>query len=166
MQQILIPTKRADLLKDKSLLATICKRLGCKIEIVDGNVLLIEGDAMNEYNARVVMQAFARGFEFETACKLLSEENFFESIDMKEFFKNEEQIKRIKARIIGSDGKTKNYVQSVSGADLVIYGDTVSLIGDVDEIKVARAAVDILLEGGTHSKAYAIMEKARRRLKG
>lgn len=166
MQQILIPTKRAELLKDRKLFDNVCKRLGCKIEIAEENVLLIEGDALNEYNARAVLQAFARGFDFEVACKLLSDDNFFESVDMKQIFKNEEQIRRIKARVIGTEGKTKNYVQSVSGADLTIYGDTISFIGTVDEIKIARAAVDILLEGGTHSKAYTIMEKTRRRLSG
>lgn len=164
MQQMLIPTKRAELLKGEKLFNSVRQRLGCKIEIVDENVLLIEGEALNEYNAGVVLQAFARGFEFETACKLLGDENFFESVDMKQIFKNEDQIKRIKARIIGSDGKTKSYVQSVSGAYLVIYGDTVSMIGSVNEIKIARAAIDILLAGGTHKNAYAIMEKARRRL--
>ena len=166
MQQILIPTKRAELLKEKKLLDSIRTRLGCRMEIVDENVLLIEGEALNEYNARIVMQAFARGFDFNVACKLLGEENFFESIDMKQIFKNEEQIKRIKARVIGTEGKTKNYVQSVSGAELAIYGDTISLIGTVDEIKIAKAAIEILLEGGTHAKAYTIMEKAKRRLSG
>ena len=165
MHQILIPTKRAELLKGKGLIDRACKRLGCKMEIRDENELVIDGDALSEYNARVVMQAFARGFDFDTACKLLSDERFFESIDMKQLFKSEEQIKRIKARIIGTDGKTKNYVQSVSGADVAIYGDTVSMIGTVDEIRVAKAAIEVLLEGGTHKKAYAIMEKAKRRLK-
>ncbi|MDE1873667.1 MAG: hypothetical protein KGI04_00920 [Candidatus Micrarchaeota archaeon] len=165
MHQILIPTKRAELLKGKELAASVRKRLGCRIEVKDENELVIDGDALEEYNARVVMQAFARGFDFDTACKLLSDERFFESIDMKQLFKNEEQIKRIKARVIGTDGKTKTYIQSVSGADLAVYGDTVSMIGTVDEIKVAKAALEVLLEGGTHKKAYAIMEKARRRLK-
>ena len=166
MHQILIPEKRAELLKGKGLLERACKRLGCSMELKDENELVIDGDALSEYNARVVMQAFARGCEFETACKLLSEERFFESVDMKQIFKSEEQIKRIKARVIGTDGKTKNYIQSVSGADLAIYGDTVSMIGTVDEIKIAKAAIEVLLDGGTHKKAYTIMEKAKRRLKG
>jgi ribosomal RNA assembly protein len=166
VQQILIPTKRAELLRDKKLFISVCKRLGCKIEIEEENVLLIEGDALSEYNARNVLQAFARGFDFDVACKLLSDENFFESVEMKQIFKNEDQIRRMKARVIGTEGKAKSYVQSVSGADIVIYGDTISLIGTVNEIKIARAAIDVLLEGGTHSNAYTIMEKARRRLGG
>ncbi|MCL5239051.1 MAG: hypothetical protein M1286_01080 [Candidatus Marsarchaeota archaeon] len=165
MQQFLIPAKRAQLLKGKALMDSVHKRLGCKVEVRNDNELVIDGDALNEYNARVVMQAFARGFDFDTACKLLSDERFFETIDMKQLFKNEAQIKRIKARIIGTDGKAKTYVQSVSGADIAVYGDTVSLIGTVDEIRVARAAVEVLLEGGTHKKAYMIMEKAKRRLR-
>ena len=166
VQQILIPVKRAELLKHDDLIEAARERLNCSIEIKNENELVIDGDAISEYNARIVLQAFARGFDFESACRLLNDERFFESIDMKELFKSEDQIKRIKARIIGSDGKTKNYIQSVSGVELAIYGDTVSMIGTVDEIKVARAAIDVLLEGGTHNKAYLLMEKAKRRLRG
>jgi len=164
MQQLLMPLKRAELLKDKALLKSIHERLKCKIELHNSNELVIDGDSFNEYNARIVMQAFARGFEFNIACKLLSDEFFFESIDMKEAFKKEDQIKRIKARIIGKEGKTKNYIQTVSGVELVIYGNTISIIGKVNEIRIAAAAINILLEGGTHNKAYLVMEKTRRRI--
>ncbi len=161
-----IPTKRAELLAEKPFLASVCKRLGCKINISNGNELAIEGDPLNEYEASLVIKAFARGFDFEVACKLLHEDMFFESRDLKAVFKKEAQITRIKARIIGREGKTKNYIQEVSGVDLVIYGDTVSLIGKVDDIKTALSAIDILIDGGTHNAAYTVMEKTRRRLGG
>lgn len=166
MQHITIPTKRAELLEDKAFLKNACKRLGCSIKIENGNELTLEGDPLNEYEARLVIQAFARGFDFDVACKLLQEDTFFESRDLKAVFKKEAQITRIKARIIGREGKAKNYIQEVSGVDLVIYGDTVSVIGKVDDIKTALAAIDILIEGGTHNAAYTVMEKTRRRLGG
>ena len=164
MQHITIPTRRAELLKDNSFLKEVSKRLGCKIKISNGNELAIEGEPLNEYDARNVIQAFARGFDFNVACKLLLDDHFFDSVDLREVFNSEDQIKRIKARIIGREGKTKTYVQSVSGVDLVIYGDTVSMIGKVNDIKIARAAIDILIDGGTHNKAYTVMEKTRRKL--
>ncbi|MGA3020784.1 MAG: hypothetical protein ABSD68_02445 [Candidatus Micrarchaeales archaeon] len=165
MQHLIIPLKRAELL-NKQLLGLICKRLECSVQLHNGNELVIEGDALSEYNAMNVMHAFARGFDFNTACKLLSDDYFFESIDLKEALKNQSHIRRIKARIIGKEGKTKSYVQSVSGVDLMIYGDTVSLIGRVNDIKVALAAINVLLESGTHNKAYTLMEKTRRRMNG
>jgi ribosomal RNA assembly protein len=165
MQQFLIPTRRAKLLEKGKLMEQLRERLGCSIELKDGNDVTVDGGAFEEYNARNVIQAFGRGFDIDKAYKLLSDDYFFESIDMKDAFKSQDRIVRIKSRVIGAEGKTKNYIQEVSGAEMAIYGNTISIIGTVDEIKIAKAALNILLEGGTHSKAYFVMEKARRELR-
>ncbi|VVB76987.1 Uncharacterised protein [uncultured archaeon] len=162
MQQFLIPARRAKLLEDRKVLEPLCERLGCSIAVQNGNEVVITGEPYEEYNARNVVQAFARGFELNTAYKLLSDDYFFKSTDMRDMFRNEDRIKRIKARIIGKEGRSKSYMQSVSGAELSVYGDTVSMIGTVDEIKIMSAAVDVLLEGGTHKKAYFLMEKTKK----
>ncbi len=162
MHLILIPENRAKLLKSKDMLKEAAKRLGCELSL-DGNELTIQGDALEEYNARTVMQAFARGFDLNTSCLLLGDDCYFESVDMKGLLKKSERVKRIKARVIGREGKTKEYVQEVSGAHVCIYGDTVSFIGTLGQIKTARAAMDTLLEGGTHNKAYIMMQKEKKR---
>ena len=162
MQQFLIPAKRAKLLEDPTLVGSICERLGCEISLRNGNEVIIVGEPFDEYNAKNVMQAFARGFDIEATYKLLSDEYFFKSIDLKDIFSKKDRILGIKARIIGKEGRAKEYMQSISGADLVVYGDTVSMIGTVDELKVIGAAVDILIEGGTHKKAYVVMEKTKK----
>lgn len=164
MQQLLIPRERAKLLlKNKDTLPDLQKRLNCKIEVNGENEVVIEGEAYEEYNARNVMNAFGRGFDVKTALKLLQEDFFFNSINLKDEFKNSKSIHRIKARLIGLDGKTKTYVEEVSGVSISIYGNTISFIGNVEDIKIANAAIDVLLEGGTHKKAYTIMEKMRRK---
>jgi ribosomal RNA assembly protein len=163
MQQFLIPTKRAKLLEDRALLDSVSERLACGIEVRNGNEVVITGEAYDEYNAKNVLLAFGRGFDIHKAYKLLSEDYFFESADMKAMFKNEDRVRRIKARIIGSEGRAKSYMQSVSGADMVVYGDTVSMIGTIEELKIMRSALDVLLDGGTHKKAYTIMEKMKKR---
>src|SRR5277367_1009614 len=124
MEQILIPHKRAELL-DKKMLNGLRERLKCKIEIED-NVITIDGDSYDEFNAKNVITAFGRGFDLEKAYKLLNEEYFFQQINLKDAFGSKEQIMRIKARIIGTDGKAKEYMESVSGADIVIFGSSIS----------------------------------------
>ncbi len=162
MHRILIPENRAKLLASKDMLREAAGRLGCELRL-EGNELTIQGDALGEYNARMVMQAFARGFDLNTSCLLLGDDCFFESVDMKGLLKRSERVKRIKARVIGREGKTKEYVQQVSGAHVSVYGDTVSFIGTLGQIRTARAAMDTLLEGGTHNKAYIMMQKERKR---
>ncbi len=164
MRQILIPVARAKLLNQDDMLKKVSERLSCKITIENDNEVVIEGDPYNEYLATNVIEAFGRGFDIDTAYRLLSDDIYFKSINLKEIFKNKKQIRRIKARIIGKNGKTKRYIQAVSGATLELYGGTVSGIGTLDQLKIAYTAIDILIEGGTHKKAYRAIEKARREL--
>lgn len=162
MEHILIPSKRAKLLM--KIREEVGSRLGCSIEIKNENEVLFNGDAYNEFNAKNVVQAFGRGIEMEKAYRLLNEEYFSKFVNLKDFFKNEEQIRRIKARIIGSNGKTKLYMEEISGAEISVYGNTIAMIGKIGELNIASAALQVLIEGGTHKKAYVIMERMRRKL--
>ena len=62
------------------------ERLGCRIELAD-NDLTIEGEPYNEYNAKNVLQAFARGFDLNKAFRLLNDDIFFQQINLKELFR-------------------------------------------------------------------------------
>ncbi len=161
MEQILIPQKRVAVLK--RMLDKVAKRLGCTIELSDSNEVTINGDGYAEYNARNVIQAFGRGFPMDDAYKLLDEQYFFKYINLKDILKNEDQITRIKARIIGTNGKTKEYIEAVSDAILSIYGNTIGMIGTTEQLAVATGALQVLVEGGTHKKAYRIMEGIKRK---
>ncbi len=163
MEQILIPKERAKLLGEQRL-KELMKRLKCKIEVEEENQVTISGEGYEEYNARNVIQAFGRGFGIGSALKLLDDKYFFKYIDLRDMFRNKEQVKRLKSRVIGEEGKSKEYIQSVSEVELSIYGDTISMIGSIEGIGLATIAINVLLEGGTHKKAYRLMELARRKI--
>ncbi len=161
MEQILIPRKRAEQLKAH--LSELSPILKCKIRVIDENEVVVEGDAYEEYTARNIIIAFGRGFDIGTALKLLDDNYFFKSINLKELFKSKERIIMIEGRIIGKEGKSKAYIESVSGAKLSVFGGTIGLIGTNEEIAIAESAINVLIEGGTHKKAYRVMEAARRK---
>jgi ribosomal RNA assembly protein len=163
MEHILITHQRAALL-DKGTLERLRERLNCKIELSE-NDITVEGETYDEYNAKNVLQAFGRGFDLDKAYRLLSEDCFFQQVNLKDMFRSREQLMRVKARIIGKEGRAKEYIESVSGAEIAVYGGTVSMIGSVDELKVAGAAIQVLLGGGMHKTAYMIMEKEKRKLR-
>lgn len=163
MQHILLPSKRTTIVKDRAFLSELCKRLKCEIKLTDENTVTISGEAYDEFNAKNVLAAFGRGFDIDTAYKLLEENYFFSSINLKEIYKNEDRVRKIKGRLIGKEGKTKEYIESVSGAKMCVFGNTVSFIGTTEELKIADAAIQVLLDGGTHKKAYHIMEIAKRK---
>ncbi len=162
MEHILIPRERARALDQKTL-KELRKKLKCKIDIRDANEIILAGEPYDEYNARNVVQAFGRGFTLNSAYKLLDDTYFFKYIDLRDMFRNKEQIKRLKARIIGESGRSKEYIESVSETELSIYGDTISIIGKVEGISIAVTGIETLLGGGTHKKAYRLMEQARRK---
>jgi ribosomal RNA assembly protein len=163
MEHILIPHKRAAMLDSKTL-EKLEDRLGCSINVND-NEVTINGKPYDEYNAKNVVQAFGRGFALDKAFRLLSEDYFFQQVNLKEMFRNPDQLARVKARLIGTEGRAKEYIESVSGVDMMVYGNTVSTIGRIEEVRIADAGIKILIGGGKHKTAYAVMEKERRKIK-
>jgi ribosomal RNA assembly protein len=161
LEHIRIPEKRIGALR--RILPKVQKNLGCKIAFAEENDVIIDGESYAEYNAKNVLQAFGRGFSINDAYKLLDENYFFKYINLKDVLKGEDQIRRIKARIIGTEGKTKEYIEAVSGVILSIYGNTIGLIGTLDQLEAATGALQALVEGSTHKKAYRIMESIRRK---
>lgn len=166
MEEVFIPSDRLDRLKKdgraRRLIEGICS---CEVSIGSDDMVMIKGSPYNEFLAKNVIYAFGRGFDVETARSLLSDGCYFSSIDLKDELGSEKRVKRIKARIIGENGRTKKYIESVSSAKMSVYGDTVSFIGSTEEIKEAETAVNTLIEGGTHKLAYLRMEAAHRKNK-
>ncbi len=161
MEQILIPKERIKHISRK--IREISKKLNCKVRITNGNNVVIDGEPYDEYNAKNVIQALATGFGFEIALKLLQESYFFKYVDMKDMIKNKSHLKLIKARIIGEEGRTKEHIEEVSNVYLSISGNILGIIGTIEDIGIATSAIEVLLGGGTHKKAYRLMELARRR---
>lgn len=168
MQQLFIPKERVRLLKkEKQRIAALAKVCDCKITIDADDAISIENNDQNgyfEFLARNVLFAFGRGFDLAVAEKLTHDDYYFATIDLGQELEGK-RLLQIKSRIIGEEGKTKNYIESVSGAKLAIYGDTVSFIGSYAQLEEAQTAVSALIEGSTHKAAYARMEAAHRKNK-
>ncbi|HUC38691.1 MAG TPA: hypothetical protein VL944_01000 [Candidatus Acidoferrum sp.] len=166
MDSVYIPSERIALLRaDKPGMKLLEKICHCKISIVDDEFVALEGKAYDVFVAKRVIMAFGRGFEMNVARLLLNEDSYFSSIDLKNELGSEKHVKRMKARIIGERGRAKLYIESVSSVKMCIYGDTVSFIGNMNEIKEAETAVNTLIQGGTHKLAYLRMEAAHRKNK-
>jgi ribosomal RNA assembly protein len=167
MQSVYITKERLKRLRESgSMILKVESLCKCKIKMdPEDDIIEISGDAYAEYTARNIIYAYGRGFEMEIACKLFDMDYYFSSIDLDHMISSDKRIKQVKARIIGESGRTKTYIESVSGAKISVYGNTVSFIGRIGEINEAETAVNTLIDGGTHRLAYARMEAAHRRNK-
>ncbi|MBS7624452.1 RNA-processing protein [Candidatus Bathyarchaeota archaeon] len=170
-----IPRERIGVLigQNGSVKDYIQKKLPVKLDIdsESGDVTItLREDAEDPsllFRAKDVVLAIGRGFSPERAFKLLeSEDCMLDIIDLREILgKSESEIRRIKGRIIGRDGKAREMIEELSGASVSVYGHTVAIIGDVEQVNVAREAINMLIDGSQHSTVYRFLQRKKQELK-
>jgi ribosomal RNA assembly protein len=138
-------------------------------EAGDLTIKLTEGaeDPSMLFRAKDVINAISRGFSPEHAFRLIrNEDAILDIIDLRAAFaRSESDIKRVKARIIGMNGKTRQIIEELTDTNVAVYGHTVSIIGEIEEAQIAREAVQMLVRGSMHSTVYRFLHRKRRDLK-
>lgn len=119
------------------------------------------------FRAKETVTAIGRGFSPERAFRLFhDEEAFLEVIDLREAIgRSQSDIKRLKGRVIGKNGKTRRLIEELTETSLSIYGHTISIIGNTDQTEAAKEAVRMLIRGSQHSTVYRFLHRKRRELK-
>jgi ribosomal RNA assembly protein len=81
------------------------------------------------------------------------------------FGRSESDMKRLKGRIIGTEGKTRRLIEELTEANVVVYGHTVGIIGSFEEADAARNAVQMIIEGCEHHTVYRYLQRKRTEMK-
>lgn len=169
--EIKIPDERVGVLigKEGEIKKRIEETTGCKIKINSKTgVVTVEsgGDAIGFLKAQDVIKAIGHGFNPDIAMKLL-EGDFvvLEIIDLTDYVSSPNALQRIKGRIIGKEGKMRKTIEDMLGVNVSVYEKTVAIIGNPDNVSVAREAVMMLIEGAPHSTVQRFLEKKRREIK-
>jgi len=111
-----------------------------------------------------VIRAIGRGMNPERALQLLKDGQHLRLFDMREYVgKNANQQRRIRSRLIGRNGRIRELIEEHSGAEIVIYGSTVVIIGDEEALPLASQAIERLLQGAEHSSVLKHLETERRK---
>ncbi|MGM0591974.1 MAG: KH domain-containing protein [Halobacteriota archaeon] len=118
------------------------------------------GDPLTGIVAPDIVRAIGRGFTPDEALSLLDDEmRMFELIDIEEATRNKNDLQRQKGRLIGENGRTRQLMEELSGADVVIYGSTLGIIGQPAEVETVRRAVGMILDGAPHGAVYSFLER-------
>ena len=142
-----------------------------EIESESGGVtIMLSGNARDPsllFKAKDTVTAIGRGFSPEHAFRLLrNEDAIFNSIDLRIVFaRSESDIKRIKGRVIGANGKTRKLVEELTGASVVVYGHTIGFIGTFEQVDAARNAAQMLIDGSQHHTVYKYLQRKRSEFK-
>jgi len=145
--------------------------VGLSIDSETGDVTITLGSEAQDpsllFRAKEVVTAIGRGFSPDRAFRLLHEEDaVLEVIDLHEMFgRSLSDLQRVKGRIIGQEGKTRRIIEELTEADVSVHGHTVAIIASVDQMEVAREAIQMLLRGSQHSTVYRFLHRKRRELK-
>ena len=151
---------------DLSLFALRMPIATLQAEAKDGLLHHIISETHKDYEA--VKQAYdCMGRSMEVAFRLIrNEDEIFDMVDLRLIFgRSESDIKRVKGRIIGADGKTRRLIEELTEADVVVYGHTVGLIGSFEQVDAAHNAVQMIVEGCQHHTVYNYLQKKRTELK-
>lgn len=113
-----------------------------------------------------VIKAIGRGFSPERAFRLFDDDEYLEIVDLKEFVGGRNnQLTRIRGRLIGQNGKTRRIIEDLTGVEMTIYGNTVALIGSSVSMPVAKHAIELILNGSEHATVYRYLEGERPKLR-
>lgn len=145
---------------------------GCKelsIDSISGDIDVIWGepgtyDPVKAFKLPDVIKAVGRGMAPKRAIQLLQDEWFFEMVDLREHVgKRSNQQRRIRARIIGSEGKIRKMIERHTNTEISIYNSTVVLVGEENGLASARQAIEMLARGSEHGTVIKYLEKKRRK---
>ncbi|MEK6825722.1 MAG: KH domain-containing protein [Nanoarchaeota archaeon] len=133
------------------------RKLFVKISLV-GKKVTIEGEAFQEYEARLVLEAMQFGFSAKKALLLKSEDFIFRRLPIKNFTRRKD-LSVVRGRVIGKEGKTRSALENITGCEIIVKDDAVGLIGSAEGIEEATTALTNLIRGSKQSNIYRFLER-------
>ena len=97
---------------------------------------------------------------------MLNDESDFFVFNLYDYVgKKESHVRRLKSRVIGKEGKTKRVLEELTDAKISVYGNTVSVISDMEKMNILKKSIDMLLTGSKHATVYRFVETQMKELK-
>jgi len=140
------------------------KATNCKINIdsKEGDVTITGKDAIGLFALREVIKAISRGFNPEIAKQLVKPDYVLEVISLNDYSKEQSHQLRLKGRVIGADGKSRNTLEALTNCSISVYGKTIAIIGNVEDIGNCKRSVETLLAGSPHANVYKWLERQKK----
>ncbi len=155
----IITKNYAKILKNRKKLEA---KLRVKIEN-KGAKITLKGKEIDEYTASQVIEALDANFPIDIAMMLTEEENMLEHLNIKDISRRKTNLKEVRARVIGTQGRTIDLIGELSDTYIKLNDNQVSVIGPADKMEIALHALHSLIKGSKQSSVYAYLEKQRKR---
>ena len=118
------------------------------------------------FTVRNISQAIGRGFSPRRAMTLLNEDQDILIMDLEEYVgTSKNALNRVKGRIIGKEGKSRELLEELTECLISVYGSTIAMIGGYEMLPVAKEAVEMLINGAFHKTVWNHLYAYRRKMK-
>lgn len=136
------------------------------IEIsAEGDVIITGEDGLELYVAQDMVRAIGRGFNPKIALLLTKTDYALEIIDLRDVAgKSKNTLERLKGRLIGKEGKSREEIERLTDTHISIYGKTIGIIGEILQVQLAKQAATMLLEGSMHKTVYQFLERKKKEI--
>lgn len=112
-----------------------------------------------------IVRAIGRGFSPEHAFTLFNDDSYFILFDLRDYVgKRDTHIRRVKARIIGRNGRTKRIIENLTDSFISVYGHTVSVITDLLYLETVKTAIEMIISGSKHDTVYRYLQRKRKEI--
>jgi len=161
MREVVVLTEeRAKMLKNKKdWIERIEKLSNCKISLEDQEVTIEGEDPITVLRVKEVFRALNRGFDLESALYLLDESYFLEIINVKDYGRTRNRRIELKGRVIGTRGSIKKMIEEMTKTKISVHGNTIAIIGNWNNLFLAKKAIEMILEGKMHSTVKRFLEE-------
>ena len=148
------------------------RSLGVDLEFESeaGNVTITLSPSQDDVSvlltAANIVKAVGRGFSPQRAMRLSEEDWDLSIMDLEEYVGTSRSAQeRVKGRIIGKAGRSREIIEELTETQISVYGGTVAIIGHVEALPAAMEAVGMLIRGSFHKTVWNYLYAYRRRLK-
>jgi ribosomal RNA assembly protein len=120
----------------------------------------VEPEEVRRYATDQILRAINYGFNPMKALKLLEADYAFEIIDLESILgHSEKKITRVKGRLIGEEGKIRSAIEELSNVNISVYKKFIAIIGSFEEVKIAKKAISMILQGAPHKTVLNYLKK-------
>jgi len=129
----------------------------------DGTVAISQKEDMEDsfgvMNAVDIVKSIGKGFHPKTAIELNNEDIYLEEIEVSSYIDgSEEELNRQIARVIGKKGFVINNIRDMADVSIKVYNNEVSLIGDFENVMIAKKAIVMILTGLEYKSAFDFLK--------
>jgi ribosomal RNA assembly protein len=118
------------------------------------------------FTVQNVVKAIGRGFSPQRAEILANEDYNLHIINLTEYGgTSKNAVARLKGRIIGKNGRSRELIEELTETRISVYGNTVAYIGNPEGLEAAREALMKLIKGSFHKTVWNYLYAWRRKMK-